>query len=181
MSNKSLSKPEIALHWIVGLGMIGLIAVGVYMTETHAYYLYPTHKSIGALLLIFIVVRAVIRLRKGWPETVSEGPGYEKKLASVVHWVLLIATLIMPVSGMIGSMVSGHGLAVFGLEIVGANIAADGQPVPVNATLATVASAVHGITAKLVLVALALHIAGALKHHFIDRDSTMRRMLGVSD
>lgn len=180
MSTKPLSKPEIALHWIVGLGMITLIGVGMYMSRNEVFSLYPTHKSIGIILFVFILTRVVIRMRKGWPENASEGAAWEHNLAHVIHWVLILGTLIMPTSGMMDAVMAGRGLSVFGLDLISANSSAEGQPVAISAGLSDAASFVHGITGKILIAAILLHIVGAFKHHLIDRDTTLARMVGRS-
>lgn len=178
MPTKPLSHSEIALHWIVGIGMIMLIGVGMYMTRNEVLSMYPLHKSIGTLMLIFVVIRAVIRLRKGWPEPVGAGQVWAHRLSRIVHWVLIIGTLAMPLSGIAMSVGGGHGLTVFGLDLIGANIGADGRPEPLNEAMAGAGGAAHGIWGRLLILAIVLHVVGALKHHFVDKDSTLRRMLG---
>ena len=178
MSTHTLAKSEIILHWLVGLGMIALIGVGLYMSRNEVYSLYPIHKSVGVILFVVIALRAVIRLRKGWPSPTSTGKPWEHKLARVMHWVLIIGTLAMPLSGMMDAVMAGRGLSVFGAELVASNMGASGQPVAINAALSDAASAVHGLFGKVLIAVILLHVVGALKHHVVDRDVTLRRMLG---
>lgn len=180
MSSLQISTTERALHWVVGIGMIAALSVGLYMVRAEDYAMYGTHKSVGMILFLFILWRAVLRLSKGWPETISTGARWEHGLARVIHWVLILGTLIMPISGMIMSYYGGHGLSVFGLEIAGPNIGAEGRPVAVNADLSGTGAVLHGLIGRVLIAAILLHVAGALKHHFIDRDSTLRRMVGRS-
>ena len=177
MSAKTISKTEITLHWIVGLGMIILIGLGLYMGQTNAYSLYPLHKSIGVLLLVFILARVVIRMRKGWPDNMGAGAAWEHKLAHVIHWILILGTLAMPLSGMIDAVMAGRGLSVFGLELIGSNMDAEGKTTAINSGLSDIASTLHSIVGKLLIAAILLHVAGALKHHLIDRDGALLRML----
>jgi len=78
------------------------------------------------------------------------------------------------------TIAGGRGLEVFGLEVIGANIdpANPDKTLPLLAPLAGVAHQMHGVVSNLVIVALVLHIIGALKHHVIDKDNTLKRMLG---
>ncbi len=178
MSVKPLSRTEISLHWIVGLGMIALIAAGLYMTRAEgARWLYPLHKSFGVVILGFILWRAVLRLRKGWPEDVSTGASWEHGLARLIHWALILGTLAMPISGMVDSYMGGRGLTVFGYELLAANLGETGRPVAINKALGDVAENVHILSGKVLIAAILLHVAGALKHHVIDKDSTLRRMV----
>lgn len=177
---KQLSKTTIALHWIVGLSIIGLLAVGQIMEMFEIYRLYPIHKAFGFLIFFVIMARVLWRMKNGWPTPVSEYQKHEQVLSKLVHWVLIIGTMLMPISGFLMSAVGGHGVDVFGLEIVARN------PDPLdankalahNAAIAGAAHEVHEILGKIMMAAVALHIAGALKHHIADKDGTLRRMLG---
>ena len=175
-----LSGVTVALHWIVGLTMIVLVAVGVYMTDYKVYALYPIHKSFGMLIFIVVLMRVIWRLKQGWPEAASKYKTWEQSLSRVVHWVLIIATVVMPISGMLMSGLGGHGLHIFGLELLAATPNPDeaGKMIPINGPLAGISHEVHEIAGKVMFVAFLLHLAGALKHHFIDKDGTLRRMLG---
>lgn len=173
-----LSLSEITLHWIVAVGIICLIGAGLYMSEYEVWSLYPIHKSMGILLFTVIVVRAVMRLQAGWPENISKGKAFEHGIARVVHWVLIIGTLLMPISGMMMSGFGGHGLDIFGLQIIGENIDAAGKTIPVNGELAGIGHFMHEVLGKVLIASIVLHIVGAFKHHIIDRDNTLRRMLG---
>ena len=175
-----LSHLSIALHWIVGLTMIGLIAVGTYMHRFEVYALYPIHKSIGIVILAFVLLRILWRMSNGWPESVSAGAQWEHRLAKLVHWVLIIGTLVFPISGMMMSGAGGHGLFIFDLELLARNVSPDNPEMvePLNEMLASIGRWLHGFLANLMMAAIALHIIGALKHHFVDKDGPLRRMLG---
>ena len=99
-----------------------------------------------------------------------------------MHWVLLIGSLAVPVTGMLYSGLSGHGLGVFGLvTLVPTNHSAldPNVVVPYSEYWGLVAQQTHQVIAHVLAGAIALHIAGALKHHLIDRDRTLLRMLGA--
>lgn len=179
ISRTPLSLTTRLLHWVVGLFMIGLITVGIYMDQASAYDLYPIHKSLGIIALVFILMRVVWRVMKGWPTPVSDYHKHEQMLSKVIHWVLIIGTLLMPISGMMMSGAGGHGLSVFGLELLASNHGPDGKTVPLNASVAGFGSEVHGIVGYVLIGAIVLHVAGALKHHVVDKDNTLRRMLGL--
>ncbi len=179
MSTTPLTRTEISLHWIVGLGMIAVIAMGLYMTRTEQFALYGLHKSLGMLLFIFILWRAVLRLRMGWPQEVSSGTRMEHGLARVVHWVLILGTIAMPLSGMLDAYMSGRGLTLFGLDLVAANLGDTGRPIAINESLAELGELIHILAAKIVIAAILLHVVGAIKHHIINKDGTLRRMLGA--
>lgn len=179
-NRSALDRLSISLHWIVGWTIMGLLALGIYMEENDAYHLYGLHKSLGALIFIVIVIRAWRRVRQGWPKPVSDYTRMEQLLSKITHYVLLIGSVLIPLSGLVMTIAGGRGLEVFGLEVIGANIdpANPDKTLPLIAPLAGIAHQMHGVVSNLVIVALVLHIIGALKHHVIDKDNTLKRMLG---
>lgn len=180
MTPAPLSKLTVRLHWLVAAAMIGLFALGQVMSHNELLELYPLHKGLGILVLLLVLPRVLLRLKEGWPAPVAAAPPAQERLAKVVHWALLIATVAMPVSGIMMSGAGGHGLAIFGLELLSANPdpASPGEVIPFNATLAGIGYFGHQIGSKLLLLALVLHVAGAVKHHLVDKDATLTRMLG---
>lgn len=75
----------VILHWIVALTIIALLAIGVFMVETEAYYLYDWHKSFGFLIFFIVLCRVVWRLKNGWPTPVGQYSNIEQSLAKVAH------------------------------------------------------------------------------------------------
>ena len=177
VTNK-LSPTTKLLHWVVAVGMIGLIAVGIYMEETETYALYDWHKSFGVLIVLFAVIRVIWRMKKGWPSTLGQPRQWEHLAAKLVHWALIIATLLYPISGMMMSGAGGHGIPLFGLELLAENVdAASGEVVAINGQMAGLGHSIHGLLTWVVIAAIAFHVIGALKHHFVVGDATLKRML----
>ncbi|MEM8593257.1 MAG: cytochrome b [Pseudomonadota bacterium] len=177
-TKEQFSKITLVLHWLIAITIIAMMIVGTYMQDNKVYDMYPTHKSIGMLIFLVILVRVVWRLKNGWPTPIGTQNSIEHMLAKSVHWVLLIGTVLFPISGMIMSGTGGHGLAIFGLELLASNYDATGKAIALNAQAAENANTLHGILPKVIGAAVILHIMGALKHHFVDKDGTLRRMLG---
>ncbi|HTF97194.1 MAG TPA: cytochrome b [Cellvibrio sp.] len=174
-----LSPITIILHWIIALMMIALAGIGLYMSTYEYYPLYDWHKSFGVLILLFVLPRIWWRWRNGWPAPVRHYPVIEHRLASVTHWVLLVSTLLMPVSGMMYSGLGGYGVKVFGWVLVPGNKNPQtGQTEPFHAGLSGLGQGIHEWLGYLLVVAILLHLAGALKHHLFDKDRTLLRMLG---
>jgi cytochrome b561 len=182
----AFSPITLVLHWLVGVSIIGLLGVGVYMEETETFSLYPLHKSFGFIIFFVVMLRVAWRIRNGWPVPLSaltsQSQRMQQALAKVVHYVLIIATVLMPLSGFLMSSLGGSGVDVFGLEVVARNIdpSNPGKSMPHNRELASFFHSAHGWIGKLLIAAVVLHIAGALKHHLIDKDGTLKRMLGQS-
>jgi len=179
-TNNELTKISIGLHWLVGISIIILMTVGWYMKTYEDLSLYPIHKSIGVIIFVFILIRVFRRIKRGWPTPVSKYKSHEILLSKLVHWVLILGTLLFPISGMMMSGAGGHGIAVFGLELVASNYSAAGEAIPLNGQLAGIGHEVHEYLLWVMLVAIVLHIAGAWKHHLVDKDNTLKRMLGKS-
>ncbi|MFA0440396.1 RNA methyltransferase [Vibrio sp. 10N.286.49.C2] len=169
------------LHWLVGLTMIGLLAIGVYMVENKAFALFPWHKSFGLLIFGFVLLRVVWRMKNGWPTPVGHYSKIEHILAHAVHWVLILGTLIMPISGFLNSALGGFGVEFFGLELIPKNIDPDNpkKVLPLNEGLYSIAHGAHYWVGYALIGAIILHVVGAVKHHVVDKDGTLRRMLGA--
>lgn len=155
-----------------------LIGVGLYMSENEVWYLYPIHKSIGVILFAFILYRVIRRAKRGWPQPASDYKSHEIILSKLVHWVLLIGTVMFPISGMMMSGAGGHGIKVFGLELLASNYNAAGETVALNETFAELGHETHEILATVMMIAIAIHIIAALKHHLVDKNYTLKRILG---
>ncbi|MCK4986005.1 MAG: cytochrome b [Desulfobacterales bacterium] len=182
-TKEKLSGLTVGLHWLVGLTTIVLLAVGMYMTKYEAGSLYPIHKSIGILIFSVILVRVGWRIKNGWPEPANNYKYIERLLSKLVQWVLIISTVVMPISGMFYSGAGGYGFGIFDLELFATN------PDPVNPSniialnesVAKLGREIHWLVSRIMIAAVLLHVAGALKHHFVDKDGTLRRMLGGSN
>ena len=180
-TSSKLSTRTLLLHWVVGIMMLVLLTTGIYMEQNAAYALYPWHKSFGVLIIIFVALRIVWRFKNGWPPPIRDYVPWEKMLSKIVHYVLIIGTVIMPISGFMMSALGGHGVALFGLELVARNPDPINpqEVIPLYAPLANIAHTLHGVAGYSLVVAVLLHLAGALKHHVVDKDGTLRRMLGM--
>lgn len=180
-TTRRFSPITLSLHWIVGLTIIGLTGLGLYMKNAESYHLYPFHKSVGVVIVVFVLLRVWWRVMNGWPAPVRQYAKFEQHMAHVVHWVLITGTILMPVSGFMHSAFSGHGVSVFGWEWVPMQLSASGEAVPYNTFLYQTGAFTHTAIGYALIVAISLHMLGACKHHFLDHDSTLLRMLGRAD
>ena len=170
MRTEKLSLTSVVLHWIVAVMMVMLLGSGLYMHEFEARDVYPIHKSVGITITLFVIIRILWRIKEGWPAPHENHASWERKLSKISHYVLIAGTLLIPISGLVGSVAGGRGLYWFGVELIARD------PAGKNRILAEAAHGAHEILAKIVILFLILHIAGALKHHFIDKDNTLRRI-----
>ncbi len=169
---------SIILHWTVALGVIALTTVGLYMTLNEVWPLYIYHKSFAVLLFPIILLRVIWRLKHGWPAPVGHYSLIEQRLAKMTHWLLLILMLLMPISGMIYSGASGHGFGVFGFELFPHQLSEAGEAIAYSESWRNFGQTAHHYLGYLMIAIIFLHLLGALKHHLIDKDETLNRMLG---
>lgn len=172
-SNQPLSTRTILLHWLAGLSFIATFAVGFYLVDLprspEKFELLNLHKSFGVAVFTVALIRVIWRFKEGPINSVATGPVWQNKAATLVHYTLLICTILMPISGIIMSVGGGHPVAFFSIELI-----AGGEK---SEWLNSLGKSLHFYTSRVVMVALALHVVGALKHHFIDKDNTLTRML----
>ena len=167
---------SITLHWLSALAVFGLFILGLWMTGLGYYDSWyqkapSIHKGIGALLFIITAARLAWLPAVGRPTELTGYTPHERLAARFAHLVLYLLLFGVMVSGYFISTADGRPLEIFDWFAVPATISGlDGQE--------DIAGTVHLILAIALIMLAAIHTAAALKHHFIDRDSTLLRMLG---
>ena len=176
-TREKLSGLSIGLHWLIAFAMIGMVAFGLVLEDMPRSdgksALIQIHKSIGVMVLAAALWRATRRLRIGMPPHVGHYTALEQTAARITHGFLLLSTLLLPLSGMIYSIGSARPIGIFGIPFIPQLL------VTKNELIASIGKGSHAILGKLIIVAILLHVAGALKHSLADRDGTMKRMLGA--
>lgn len=164
----------IALHWTSAGAILALLPMGFLMQAAEGAArvgLYRAHVALGLLALGLTLARIAWSLVADHerPKPLP-APGWQIRAAKIVHFVLLLALLVLGVSG-IGMMVlSGAGPALFGEGIAPLSGAFDRYP----------PRALHGRMAIVLGALLALHLAGASMHHLVKGDATLARILPAS-
>ncbi|CZF82200.1 hypothetical protein GCE9029_03084 [Grimontia celer] len=163
-----------AIHWLTALVVIGLFAVGLWMVDlTYYSSWYKTapywHKSIGVLLASLTVFRLVWRTVKGTPDI--EGNRLERTAAHAAHHFIYVLLFVIFASGYLISTSDGRPIEVFDWF----EVPALGELFP---NQSDIAGAIHYYAAFTLIGLAILHAAAALKHHFIDKDNTLRKMIG---
>lgn len=171
IQDQRYSGVAILFHWVVAALVIANLVIGVGHERIPALRAWmPAHKAIGVTVLALTLARVAWRLAHRPPALPATVPPVERRVAHAVHWTFYALLLLMPLSGWI--MVSGpdhrRPLTWFG--------AFDIPYLSLGATASDRAATAHGLLGWLMLALVALHIAAALRHHFLLRDATLVRM-----
>ncbi|NEX44834.1 cytochrome b/b6 domain-containing protein [Pseudotabrizicola algicola] len=132
--------------------------------------LFSIHKTLGVLVFFVAIGRILWALTQPHPVPLHPQRRAEVWLASLVHWMLYISLVAVPLTGWV------HHAAVTGFAPIWWPFGQTLPFVPQSESVAQAAGAAHWVFTKLMIVSILLHIAGALKHHLLDRDDTLRRM-----
>jgi len=165
----------IIIHWLFAIAVCGLFGLGLYMVELTYYDTWykgslDLHKSIGIVLFIFLLARLVWRFINVQP-TPEAGEKWEHLSAALVHGLLYLLPLSLMVSGYLISTADGRAIEVFELFSIGA------LP-PLMENQEDSAGLIHLVLAWSTIGIATLHGLAALKHHFINKDQTLNRMIG---
>jgi len=194
MSTQRYTKTAIILHWLIGALIVFMFLLGWYMTElpkdadkvmsfdlfdlgiaqwnvaqemSPRTFYFNLHKSLGVTILALVLLRIYWRLSHRPPALLSSLKAWERKLAAGGHHSLYLLMVLIPVAGIIMSLYSKYGLQWFGIKLL------EGLD---NKDLRETFAEVHELLGTAMLVVLAVHVLGALKHRLIDKDDTMKRM-----
>lgn len=155
-SRSRYSTVSIVLHWMIFVLIFVNANLGGRMEDAQsaadAGYWFQWHRAIGLTVLGLSLIRLVWRFTHPWPPLPEAMPRWEKLLARGTHVTFYVL--------MIGAPLMGLATVTVGDEALGEQL-----------------GDVHKLLVKAIYVVLALHVAGALKHYFIDRDEVLSRML----
>lgn len=191
----SYTKTAKVLHWLIAIGIFGMFALGWFMSDLPkeapkqiAYdlfnlgvytwnlteeisprtFYFNLHKSIGVTIFALILIRILWRITHCPPALLSSYKAWERKLASSAHHLLYLLMVALPISGIIMATYSKYGIKWFGVPFIKG---LDNNP------MRELFEEVHEIIGLIILLVIFVHIIGALKHKFIDKDDTLKRML----
>jgi cytochrome b561/polyisoprenoid-binding protein YceI len=174
-----------ALHWTTALLILALIPMGfiaknlAIATQTGSPVvsievlttLFSTHKTLGVAVFFVALLRILWALSQPKPRALHPDRRLETLAAETVHWLLYGAIVLVPLTGWI------HHAASTGFAPIWGPFGQDLPLVPKSETLSELFAAFHFAAVVVMVLSLGLHIAGALKHQIIDRDTTLARML----
>ena len=188
------TKTAIVLHWLIAIFIALMFVLGWFMAELPkeapkqmAYDLFDLgvytwqaaeeisprtfyfnlHKSLGLTVLALIVLRILWRITHTPPAALSSYKAIEKKIATATHHSLYLLMLAVPVTGLTMAINSKYGVKWFGIDVIAG---LDNKP------MRDFFECTHEFVGIVLLVLIGIHLLGALKHKFIDKDETMSRM-----
>ncbi|HNQ92600.1 MAG TPA: cytochrome b [Alphaproteobacteria bacterium] len=173
------TKVAIFLHWLIALLIIGMLAMGFLMEDIPNELkpvVYPLHKSMGLTILALTVFRIVWRLMHKAPALPEAMSALEKNISHAMHTLLYLIMIGLPMSGwaLVSSSPKGIPTTWFGLF--------DWPHLPVLSEIDNKKEVshsfgeVHETLAVIAILLIVLHVAAALKHHFVVRDNILTRM-----
>ncbi len=164
----------ITLHWLIAAAILCTFLLAQYMTGLQLspvkLRLYSYHKWIGVTIFLLVLIRLAWRVSHRPPPPPVSMPAWQHSAARIAHFFLYAMTLAIPVSGWL--MSSASGFQVMYLSVI---------PIPdliaKNKDTAEQLKQLHESLNWLMVLVVALHVAAALKHHLVDRDDVLWRML----
>jgi cytochrome b561 len=174
-TKQSYGLVSILMHWIMAVLIIGLFVLGEYMVDLDYYSKwYNTapwwHKSIGLAVFILLFIRIIWMFIGEHPAPLNSYKSWEIKLAKLTHYSFYILLFIISISGYLTSTAKGASIEFFNWFDVPAISSFSKQQ-------ADIAGEIHEIAAYVMTFLFLLHVCATFKHHFIDRDVTLMRML----
>ncbi|MFW2374666.1 MAG: cytochrome b [Gammaproteobacteria bacterium] len=168
---------SIVIHWVTALAVLALFVLGLWMVDLTYYddwyrqapYI---HKSIGVLLLLLTLFRLVWYYSNPRPESLGSYSDIERNAAKWVHGLMYLFMLSVMLSGYFISTADGRSIDVFGwFEMPALDLAIENQE--------DLAGDIHFVLSVILISMVVVHAAAAMKHHWIDKDPTLKRMLGI--
>ena len=188
------TRVAIILHWLIALAIFFMIGLGWYMTDlpkdgpkqiafdlfdlgmyswqlsepgSPRMFYFNLHKSVGLTLFALILFRVYWRVTHTPPAMLTSYKAWERKLATGTHHFLYLLMVAIPLTGLLMSLNSKFGINWFGMHVF------DGVD---NKDVRDTFEDLHGLGANLIIALIIVHIVGALKHHFLDKDATLSKM-----
>ena len=196
MTQNQYTKTAIVLHWLIAIAIFAMFGLGWFMADipkdqpkamsfdlfdlgvytwnmatevTPRTFYFNLHKSVGITLLALIVLRLFWRITHRPPALLDTLTATEKKIATGGHHLLYLLMFALPITGLVMAINSKfeYGVKWFGISLM------NGLD---NKAIRESFVDVHEVVGITMLVVIGIHVLGALKHKFIDKDGTMSRM-----
>ena len=175
----------IILHWLIAAMLVSMVFVGWWMEDlrhallegtgslTLTQAVYNWHKTAGLIILLLSLARLAWRLTHKAPPLPEGMKPWERFAAQFTHIAFYGVMIGAPIMGWITASASSFPSKLFNLD----GFLLPHLPVPQTESFASLAGSVHGAAGWVILILLALHAGAALKHHILDRDGVLTRMI----
>lgn len=188
------TKTAVVLHWLIAIFLVVMFVLGWFMADlpkdapkqsaydlldlgiytwqladevTPRTFYFNLHKSLGITIFALIAIRILWRITHKPPALLTSYKAMERKVATGTHHLLYLFMVAVPLTGLIMAICSKYGVKWFGLDLF------KGLD---NKAVREIFVEAHEVIGIILLLIVALHVAAALKHKFIDKDETMKRM-----
>jgi len=164
----------ISLHWLMAFMILCAFALGLYMADLRLsptkLKLFSWHKWLGVTIFLIAVARLLWRVTHQAPGLPDNTARWQRAAAAATHWLIYALLFAIPISGWLMSSASGFQVVYFGV-----------LPLPdllqKDKTLAAQLQLVHETLNYTLMALLVVHVGAAIKHHLLDRDEVLHRML----
>jgi len=176
-SERRYGAVAMTLHWLMALLLVALVALGLYMVslpdvgfDKKKISLILYHKQLGILALVLAALRLAWRVRNVLPRLVASIPDWQKVAARFVHLSFYAVMFALPLTGWIMSSATGIPVSFFGLFQLP-------DLVPYSERVFRTFIEVHKWLGYALILLIAVHAGAALRHHWVSRDDTLKKML----
>lgn len=174
------TRTAMAMHWLLAVALVGIFCVGLYMADLpfspQRLKLYNWHKWAGITILALSLLRLIWRVTHRAPPlplaVEAAMPAWQRVAYQATHVAMYALFFIVPLVGWAYSSAAGFPVVLFGVLPLP-------DFVPAGKALAESIKPFHEFTAWALAVLVGLHVAAAIKHHFIDKDGLLQRMLPI--
>lgn len=170
------STGAIVLHWAIAIAVIvswRIAESAEHASEVEEARIMGNHMAVGILILVLTLLRLIWRMTHAQPAFSPHLARWETILARVVHGTFYVLLVGLPLMGWIGSSMEGAAINAFGAFTI------PSLPLGANHALGDEILDVHGTLGEIMLYLIVLHVLGALKHQFVDRNGELYRMLPI--
>lgn len=165
---------SLALHWLIAVMVLAQVLLITAHEATEgplSRELVQIHKAVGLSILVLTLARIGWRIANPAIALPQAMKGWEKVTARATHILFYCALIVIPLTGWLASSAAGRDISWFGLF--------NWPLLPISGGRETAGQLMdlHGLAVKGLYVLLGLHVLGALKHQFVDRDNVLHRMI----
>lgn len=161
------------LHWAMASLIISMLLAGFAMIrslEPWHLTILNAHKAFGSIAFLLVLGRFFVRVKSTLPPLPKTLSNLQRHVATASHFVLYGLMITMPVSGYLMQYFAARPVDVFGLVILPSSLTADIERY-------ALLREIHGYVASAFVIVILIHVAAALHHHFIRKDSVLKSML----